>query len=79
MELNAAGIRCHVWARRELENYLLDVRTIARITGVPVVAVEGSLAEVGETFEAEVQEDGAGATGLGAPARIEVRQSAARP
>lgn len=34
--LAQVGVECHVWRRKELESYLLDARTIARVSGAPV-------------------------------------------
>ena len=52
--LRAAGVTCHVWKRKELESYLLDARTIARVTGADEAWVEEALAEAAEESENEV-------------------------
>lgn len=35
-ELRKLGPNVHVWKRRELENYLLDATTVARVAGIPL-------------------------------------------
>ena len=39
-EFQALGIRCHIWKKKELENYLLIPRAIAKRAGVDTDWVE---------------------------------------
>jgi len=54
--LDNVGVRGHVWARHELENYLLDPGAIARVSGGSISWVRAALAEVANSFEGEVKE-----------------------
>ncbi len=52
--LQAVGVRCHVWKRKELESYLLDSSAIARVTGAGEDWVEEALAQAAEELENDV-------------------------
>lgn len=41
--LDALGIQAHVWRRKEIESYLLDVALLARVTGAPGAWLESEL------------------------------------
>ncbi|MEV7582782.1 ATP-dependent nuclease [Streptomyces erythrochromogenes] len=45
-ELSSAGIRGHVWKRKELESYFLIPAVISRISGADLTSVEQMLADV---------------------------------
>ena len=55
--LLAAGIHCHVWARSELESYLISPEVIARLSGSSVSEVERLLERSAERqrYRAEAQ------------------------
>jgi hypothetical protein len=54
--LHNVGVHGHVWARHELENYLLEPGAIARISGAPIAWVRAALADVADSFEDEVRQ-----------------------
>lgn len=41
--LDAMGIKAHVWKRKEIESYFLDVDLLARASGAPATWLEGEL------------------------------------
>jgi hypothetical protein len=49
-----SGIRCHIWARHELENYLLVPEAIGRMTGLDAGASAKLLDEAAECLAVEV-------------------------
>ncbi|QIM22023.1 AAA family ATPase [Phycicoccus sp. HDW14] len=48
------GIASHVWRRKELESYVLNVDVISRVTGLDVPSVRSVLVEATEEYENEV-------------------------
>lgn len=48
--LAAIGVACHVWKRKELESYVLEPATIARIAGATRSDVESQLTVIAESF-----------------------------
>ena len=50
-QLKSAGLHSHVWARKELESYLLSPTAIARISGASVKFVQETLAIATEDAE----------------------------
>lgn len=52
--LRKVNVYCHVWRRKELESYLLETATIARLTGAGEPWVEDALASAAEEHEDEV-------------------------
>jgi predicted ATP-dependent endonuclease of OLD family len=52
--LRKVNVYCHVWRRKELESYLLETATIARLTGAGEPWVEDALASAAEQQEDEV-------------------------
>ena len=53
-KLSRLGVRCHIWKRKELESYLLQPTTIARLTGADEQWLDGALAEAAEEAEEHV-------------------------
>lgn len=53
-KLRDAGVKCHVWKRKELESYLLEAEPIARLSGADVDFVEKTLAEAADEHEEHV-------------------------
>src|SRR5581483_10426677 len=49
--LTRLGVHCHIWKRKELESYLLEPSTIARLTGAPDGWLEQALVEAAEESE----------------------------
>lgn len=49
--LKALSVRCHVWKRKELESYLLEPTTIARLTGADEALVESALQSAADESE----------------------------
>jgi ABC-type cobalamin/Fe3+-siderophores transport system ATPase subunit len=45
-QLVVSGVRPHIWRRKELESYLLEIPTISRATGLPEDEVRALLSEV---------------------------------
>ncbi len=52
--LSAIGIEGHVWRRKELESYVLDPVTIARVSGASAPAVQAQLELIAESFRETV-------------------------
>jgi hypothetical protein len=53
-EFEAAGVRGHVWSRKELESYLVNPSVIARLSGASESSVVAWLDEIAATMENEV-------------------------
>lgn len=53
-DLAEAGIRGHVWSRKELESYLLTPTTIARVSGAPEPSIVKWLNKITKTMEGQV-------------------------
>jgi hypothetical protein len=52
--LRKVNVHCHVWRRKELESYLLETATIARLSGAGEPWIEDALASAAEEYEDEV-------------------------
>lgn len=50
----AAGLVAHVWRRKELESYLVNVGVIARLSGAPESLVAGYLTQIALDMESDV-------------------------
>jgi predicted ATPase len=53
--LSKQGIRGHIWARKELESYLLAPSLIARVSGASLEQVENILASISDDLRPEVE------------------------
>lgn len=53
-KLRDVGVDCHVWARKELENYLLVPSAIARVSGADAEAITERLEEIAESQRTHV-------------------------
>jgi energy-coupling factor transporter ATP-binding protein EcfA2 len=49
--LREAGVKCHVWKRKELESYFLETEAISRLSGAPVGFVENALTAAADENE----------------------------
>lgn len=54
-KLKAIGATAHIWKRKELESYLLEPRTIARVCGIEVSELREILDDVALEFEERVR------------------------
>lgn len=52
--LRSVGVEGHVWKRKELESYVLDPATIARVSGAPTADVERQLGLTAESLREKV-------------------------
>jgi len=53
-EIQSAGVRAHIWKRKELESYLLAPTAIARISGLPTEIIEPYMLEAMESLRSAV-------------------------
>jgi len=53
-ELKVAGVEAHVWAKKELESYLLDAETIARLSGSDAKTIEAHLDSITTSLKTTV-------------------------
>jgi predicted ATPase len=52
--LNESGIHSHIWKRKELESYLLEPRTISRLSGAEESWILGALLDIAESLRYDV-------------------------
>lgn len=53
-EFSSAGVSAHIWARKELESYLLANTALARLSGLPFEDVDKILAETVDSLRDKV-------------------------